>query len=322
MIMFLSYIVYCMYMKYNEKVVRLITGETKVQAADDVEQAPGIVPSDTPGKAVVPVGGEGDGGTGGTGVTVSNSFCAGPEDSHWQSSDPTGHSHVLRSMKELRTQKTMDNLDIQQKNSKEICAVQEGGPQETSREEGEQEEEEVQGWRKYLVDPLNFIWEKIMPSPERDWTLFFMSIMNIGICTYIMVDAVNRSGCDLNVSPLIMGLIFLAAGTSVPDALGSIAVAQQGEGDMAVANALGSNVFDILLGLGVPWLITACMGREVMFKNATSDLLYWICILVAVLVLFLAALIFNKWKLNKTMGVILMTLYFIHIAATLLRALS
>merc|ERR1719158_782202 len=87
-------------------------------------------------------------------------------------------------------------------------------------------------------------------------------------CTYLMVDAVNRCGCILRVSPLIMGLIFCAAGTSIPDALGSIAVAKQGEGDMAVANALGSNVFDILVGLGVPWTIKTCfMQREVKFDD-------------------------------------------------------
>merc|ERR1712224_1057213 len=80
-------------------------------------------------------------------------------------------------------------------------------------------------------------------------------------------------GCNLNIEPLIMGLIFLAAGTSVPDALGSIAVAKQGEGDMAVANAFGSNVFDILLGLGVPWFLsTACMQQRVVFPGAGGQL--------------------------------------------------
>merc|ERR1719199_2061467 len=107
--------------------------------------------------------------------------------------------------------------------------------------------------------------------------------MNIAFCTYIMVDAVNRIGCILGISPLFMGLVFLSAGTSVPDALGSIAVAKQGEGDMAVANAFGSNVFDILLGLGVPWLLKACMGVEVSFKGAASGLAEWMLILAAIL---------------------------------------
>jgi sodium/potassium/calcium exchanger 2 len=47
-----------------------------------------------------------------------------------------------------------------------------------------------------------------------------------------------------------MGLTFLAAGTSVPDMLSAIIVAQQGFGDKAVSSTLGSNVFDINIGLG------------------------------------------------------------------------
>merc|ERR1711862_728547 len=98
--------------------------------------------------------------------------------------------------------------------------------------------------------------------------------MGIAICTYVMVDAVNRCGLILDIDSLIMGLIFLAAGTSVPDALGSIAVAKQGEGDMAVANAFGSNVFDILLGLGVPWFLsTAILQQKVVFPGAGAQLL-------------------------------------------------
>jgi Ca2+/Na+ antiporter len=147
--------------------------------------------------------------------------------------------------------------------------------------------------------------------------------MSIALCTYLMVDAVNRTGCNLHVKPLIMGLIFLAAGTSVPDALGSIAVAKQGEGDMAVANAFGSNVFDILLGLGVPWLIsTTAMQRKVVFPGAGGQLIEWILILTAILVLFLGSLIANKWKLNRQMGFCLMGLYVVYVIVALIRAFA
>ena len=54
-----------------------------------------------------------------------------------------------------------------------------------------------------------------------------------------------------------MGVVVLAVGTSIPDAMGSMIVARQGEADMAIANAVGSNVFDILLGLGLPWFLAS-----------------------------------------------------------------
>ncbi|NWW42051.1 NCKX4 protein, partial [Panurus biarmicus] len=60
-------------------------------------------------------------------------------------------------------------------------------------------------------------------------------------------------GYTLGIPDVIMGITFLAAGTSVPDCMASLIVARQGLGDMAVSNTVGSNVFDILVGLGVPW---------------------------------------------------------------------
>ena len=48
---------------------------------------------------------------------------------------------------------------------------------------------------------------------------------------------------------MIMGLTVLAAGTSVPDLLSSVIVARRGSGDMAVSSSIGSNIFDILVGI-------------------------------------------------------------------------
>ncbi len=45
-----------------------------------------------------------------------------------------------------------------------------------------------------------------------------------------------------------MGLIVLAAGTSVPDLITSVLVTLQGKGDMAVSSSIGSNIFDVTVG--------------------------------------------------------------------------
>lgn len=60
----------------------------------------------------------------------------------------------------------------------------------------------------------------------------------------------------------LMGITVLAAGTSVPDALSSLAVAKQGYGDMAFASAVGSNVFDFGIGLPVPWIFYIALRNE------------------------------------------------------------
>ncbi|KAF4672982.1 hypothetical protein FOL46_008033 [Perkinsus olseni] len=196
------------------------------------------------------------------------------------------------------------------------------GGDTSGKAENDDEEEELKGWRKWVRDPLLILWEYTMPGPSHYWILFGLSILWIGALTYLMVDACNRMGCLLDLPALVMGLIFLAAGTSVPDALGSIAVARQGEGDMAVSNAIGSNVFDIMLGLGVPWTLKLAMGKDILFHNAKDTLPQYILILSVVLLLFLGTVKLNKWMLNKQMGASLLAIYGAYVIYALIRGSS
>jgi K+-dependent Na+/Ca+ exchanger-like protein len=180
------------------------------------------------------------------------------------------------------------------------------------------QEPERSGWFR---DPLVVLWEWTMPRPElmSGGLLFTVAILWIGASTYVMVDATARVGTILHIPTLAMALVFLAAGTSIPDALGSIAVAKQGEGGMAVANAVGSNVFDILIGLGIPWTIkTGIMQKEVSFKGKFDELVWDIVVLIFVLILFLSTLIAQRWHLTRLMGVMLLFFYFLFLVYNVL----
>ena len=72
-------------------------------------------------------------------------------------------------------------------------------------------------------------------------------------------------GFTLGIPDTVMGLTFIAAGVSVPDCLSGVAVVKEGHADMAVSNAIGSNVFDFLMCLGIPWLI------QTLFINPGED---------------------------------------------------
>ena len=81
-----------------------------------------------------------------------------------------------------------------------------------------------------------------------------------------MVWMITVIGFTFGIPDTVMGLTFIAAGVSVPDALSGIAVVREGHGDMAVSNAIGSNVFDILVCLGIPWFIQTAIinpGSEI-----------------------------------------------------------
>merc|ERR1719321_1371710 len=191
--------------------------------------------------------------------------------------------------------------------------------------EGEEEEDEPLACiDKY--DPISFIWRKTMPTGKYYWSLFFYSVFMIMGLSYIMVDCAIRMGKILTIEPFIMGLLVLSAGTSIPDTLSSIAVAKQGEGDMAISNALGSNVFDILLGLGIPWTLKLAAlphhtpewsDTPVNFPGASKDLMEWIIILVVVVLLFFGTLTVFKWKLNQKVGLVMLSMYLVYVTYAL-----
>lgn len=84
---------------------------------------------------------------------------------------------------------------------------------------------------------------------------FIISIGWIGVFTFYMVALAEVIGATLGIPMVLMGLTFLAAGTSVPDLISSVIVARMGEGDMAVSSSIGSNIFDITVGLPFPWIL-------------------------------------------------------------------
>jgi len=84
---------------------------------------------------------------------------------------------------------------------------------------------------------------------------FLGSIVFVGLLAIVMVELATIFGDTLGIPTVVMGLTILAAGTSVPDLLSSVIVAKQGEGDMAVSSSIGSNIFDVAVGLPVPWLV-------------------------------------------------------------------
>uniref|UniRef100_A0A671YK50 Sodium/potassium/calcium exchanger 3-like n=1 Tax=Sparus aurata TaxID=8175 RepID=A0A671YK50_SPAAU len=123
----------------------------------------------------------------------------------------------------------------------------------------------------------------ILPRWHRWFMVTFVaSTLWIAVFSYLMVWMVTIISYTLDIPDYIMGITFLAAGTSVPDCMASLIVARQGMGDMAVSNSIGSNIFDILLGLGFPWALRTLVvdhGSSVSINN--KGLVYSVVLLLA-----------------------------------------
>jgi len=112
----------------------------------------------------------------------------------------------------------------------------------------------------------------------------------------------------LDIPEAFIALTVLAIGTSVPDMLSSIIVARQNRGGMAVTNAIASNIFDILIGLGFPFLILIIMNGKTVPIN-TTELIDSTGLLIISIVGMLVLMIINKWNIGKKMGTSLILFY-------------
>ncbi|KAB0798826.1 hypothetical protein PPYR_06706 [Photinus pyralis] len=167
-----------------------------------------------------------------------------------------------------------------------------------------------------IVFPIHFMCKKTTPDCRtekyKNWYpfTFLVSMIWISFYSYFMVWMITIIGTTLGIPDTVMGLTFVAAGVSVPDALSSIAVIKEGYGDMAVSNAVGSNVFDILICLGLPWFIQTAIIKPGSHVNVISKgLTYSTLSLLSTVVFLIVATHMNGWKLDRKYGIILMVWY-------------
>ncbi len=136
---------------------------------------------------------------------------------------------------------------------------------------------------------------------------FFVSIAFVAIISYALAESAVAFAEAIHVPAVVVALTVLAAGTSVPDMFASIAVAKQGRGDMAVANAVGSNIFDILVGLGLPWILAMAMGSGVVHVDTAGLMTSALLLFGTVILLFVFLL--TKLRLSRWEGWALLGIY-------------
>ncbi|XP_011371485.1 sodium/potassium/calcium exchanger 4 [Pteropus vampyrus] len=173
--------------------------------------------------------------------------------------------------------------------------------------------------------PLIFLLCITIPNCSKPrWEKFFMvtfitATLWIAVFSYLMVWLVTIIGYTFGIPDVIMGITFLAAGTSVPDCMASLIVARQGLGDMAVSNTIGSNVFDILVGLGIPWgLQTMVINHGSTVKINSRGLVYSVVLLLGSVALTVLGIHLNKWRLDRKLGIYVLVLYAIFLCFSIM----
>ncbi|AFY70088.1 Na+/Ca+ antiporter, CaCA family [Thalassoporum mexicanum PCC 7367] len=108
---------------------------------------------------------------------------------------------------------------------------------------------------------------------------------------------------QIGVDELVIGLTIVAVGTSLPEIATALAASLRGEKDIAVGNVVGSNIFNILLVLGICSIITP-NGITVSQPALTFDIPVMIAVAIAALPIF-----FSGYKIERWEGILFLAYY-------------
>lgn len=147
---------------------------------------------------------------------------------------------------------------------------------------------------------------------------FGLSLVWIAIFSICLVEWTEVISNSMGVPIPVAGITILAAGTSIPDLLSSYIVARQGEGDMAVSSSVGSNIFDVTVGLPLPWILWSSFNGGKSVPVEAEGIGFFISLLVMMIALVVITIKVMGWKLNRALGITMFTLYFVFIALFLL----
>ena len=138
---------------------------------------------------------------------------------------------------------------------------------------------------------------------------FVMVLVWLAAMAYAMVYGADNFARVLCIPEDIMGLTITAMGASLPSLFSSVIAAKQGMANMAISNAFGANLCSILLALGIPMFISACIdGRY----ESTSDAIFLAAVvLIIALVIFVVVAALSKFVLTWVHGIGLLVLYVI-----------
>ncbi len=149
-------------------------------------------------------------------------------------------------------------------------------------------------------------------SIVKNIILVILGVIGLKVGGDLTVDNAVNVANYFNISEKIISLTILAVGTSLPELVTSVTAAIKGNSDIAIGNIIGSNIFNILLILGVASII----------KPITYNFTYNFDIsilIVATVILALFPFIPPKDKMSRANGIIYFLMYIAYLAILILK---
>ena len=153
---------------------------------------------------------------------------------------------------------------------------------------------------------------RIMEEIRTEIVLWFSAVIVIGLVALVwsadkFVDGASAIAQRAGLTPMMIGLTIVSVGTSAPEILISVMSAWSGSGELAVGNALGSNIANVGLVLGITLLV-----KSIHLNKSTTFIDLPLLVLVVIVT---AALLFDL-TLSRGDSLVLLAalgLFFLHI---------
>ena len=154
--------------------------------------------------------------------------------------------------------------------------------------------------RKNKVD-IEELYEQDEEVQLASGTWFYVKnvgILLVGLALIVqganwMVNSAVSIAQLLGMSELVVGLTIVSIGTSLPEVATSMAAARKGNADIAVANVLGSNIYNVLLTLGLT-IVVAPGVLEVSRNALLLDMPFMIAVAIGIIPIFLSGFDLNR----------------------------
>lgn len=164
--------------------------------------------------------------------------------------------------------------------------------------------------------------KKALASPtedaERKHYSWFLSVLMVagGLAAVVfggdmVVDNAKIIAADFGMSETLIGLTVVALGTSLPELVTSLVAAKKGEAGIAVGNAVGSCLFNILFILGITGAVKPIAVESELIADTAL-------LVIATLVVYLFAA--KGRRIGRVEGAICVVLYAIYTAFIIMRA--
>lgn len=189
----------------------------------------------------------------------------------------------------------------------------------TAVEQSQEEEEEHLTEKKqsilkaFILLDFEDVFVRKKINTFNAWMLLLFSMLVIGLACIVLIHSCELLSEELGIAPYFIAVVLASAATSVPDTILSYRDAVAGEYDDAVANALGSNIFDICFALGFPlFAFTLFNGPIIMTPETVANVAELQASLVILTIIAFLIYYFNN-GLKQLHAYLLLGLYLLFI---------